>query len=199
MGSLTEILIVVGLTLLAGIFVAAEIALVSIRRSRVEQLVDERRRGAARVRHLVEDPGRFLAVIQVAITFIGFLSSAVAAVSLTSGLASLIDGVPWLAGSGEAISLVIVTSLVALFSIVVGELVPKSLALAYPDRASLLLAGPVDLPDHRGGAQAHRGARWRRRRPRGRGGADDPRGHRARRAARPRGHGSAHRHRGDRG
>ncbi len=145
MGSLTEILIVVGLTLLAGIFVAAEIALVSIRRSRVEQLVDERRRGAARVRHLVEDPGRFLAVIQVAITFIGFLSSAVAAVSLTSGLASLIDGVPWLAGSGEAISLVIVTSLVALFSIVVGELVPKSLALAYPDRASLLLAGPVDL------------------------------------------------------
>jgi len=145
MGSLTEILIVIGLTLLAGIFVAAEIALVSIRRSRVEQLVDERRRGAARVRHLVEDPGRFLAVIQIAITFIGFLSSAVAAVSLTSGLASLIDGVSWLAGSGEAISLVIVTSLVALFSIVVGELVPKSLALAYPDRASLLLAGPVDL------------------------------------------------------
>jgi len=145
MGSVTEILIVVGLTLLAGIFVAAEIALVSIRRSRVDQLVDENRRGALRVRRLVEEPGRFLAVIQIAITFIGFLSSAVAAVSLTSGLASLIDGVSWLAGSGEAISLVIVTSLVALFSIVVGELVPKALALAYPDRTALLLAGPVDL------------------------------------------------------
>ena len=80
MGSLTELAIVVGLTLLAGIFVAAEIALVSVRRSRVDQLVDERRRGAPRVRRLVEDPARFLAVIQIAITFIGFLSSAVAAV-----------------------------------------------------------------------------------------------------------------------
>jgi putative hemolysin len=145
MGSLTELLVIVALTLLAGIFVAAEIALVSVRRSRVDQLVDENRRGARRVRHLVDDPGRFLAVIQVAITFIGFLASAVAAVSLTSGLSEAIRGVGWLAGSADAISLVVVTSLVALFSIVVGELVPKSLALAYPDRVALLLAGPVDL------------------------------------------------------
>ena len=96
MGSLTEVAIVVGLTLLAGIFVAAEIALVSVRRSRVEQLVDEGRRGATRVRRLIDDPGRFLAVIQIAITFIGFLSSAVAAVSLTSGLAGLLSGAAWL-------------------------------------------------------------------------------------------------------
>jgi magnesium and cobalt exporter, CNNM family len=145
MGSLVELLIIVALTLLAGIFVAAEIALVSVRRSRVDQLVDENRRGARRVRRVIDDPGRFLAVIQVAITFIGFLASAVAAVSLTTGLADAIRGVAWLAGSADAISLVIVTSLVALFSIVVGELVPKSLALAHPDRVALLLAGPVDI------------------------------------------------------
>ncbi len=145
MGSLTEILIVVGLTLLAGIFVAAEIALVSIRRSRVEQMVDERQRGASRVRHLVEDPARFLAVIQIAITFIGFLSSAVAAVALTAGLAELIGRVEWLKSSAEAIALVTVTVLLSLFSIVVGELVPKALALAFPDRTALLLAGPVDI------------------------------------------------------
>jgi putative hemolysin len=145
MGSLTELLIVVGLTLLAGIFVAAEIALVSVRRSRVDQLVEERRRGAVRVRRLVEDPGRFLAVIQIAITFIGFLSSAVAAVSLTNGLTDLIASAGLPPGTASAIALVVVTSLVALFSIVVGELVPKALALAYPDRTSLLLAGPVDL------------------------------------------------------
>jgi putative hemolysin len=143
--ALAEVLIVVGLTLLASIFVAAEIALVSVRRSRVDQMVEENRRGAARVKRLIENPGRFLAVIQVAITFIGFLSSAVAAVSLSGGLADLIRQVTWLAASADAISLVIVTALVALFSIVVGELTPKALALAYPDRASLLLAGPVDL------------------------------------------------------
>jgi len=145
MGSLTEILVVVGLTLLAGIFVAAEIALISVRRSRVDQLVDEGRRGASRVRRLIDDPGRFLAVIQIAITFIGFLSSAVAAVSLTSGLTELVARVEWLRGSAAAIAIVIVTVIVALFSIVVGELVPKALALAYPDRVALLLAGPVDL------------------------------------------------------
>jgi putative hemolysin len=145
MGSLDEILIVVGLTLLAGIFVAAEIALVSVRRSRVDQLVEERHRGAARVRRLIEEPGRFLAVIQIAITFIGFLSSAVAAVSLAQGLGELIASFGLATGTAEALALVIVTSLVALFSIIVGELVPKSLALAYPDRTSLLLAGPVDI------------------------------------------------------
>jgi putative hemolysin len=145
MGSLTELVIVIGLTLLAGVFVAAEIALVSVRRSRVDQLIDERRRGAHRVRRLIEDPARFLAVIQIAITFIGFLSSAVAAVSLTSGLADLIASAGLPQGTADAISLIVVTSVVALFSIVVGELVPKALALAYPDRTSLLLAGPVDL------------------------------------------------------
>ncbi len=145
MGSLTELAIVVGLTLLAGIFVAAEIALVSVRRSRVDQLVDEDRRGAARVRRLIEDPGRFLAVIQIAITFIGFLSSAVAAVSLTTGLSEALTGAGVPTATAEAISLVVVTVLLSLFSIVVGELVPKALALAYPDRTSLLLAGPVDI------------------------------------------------------
>ncbi|MFH1474345.1 MAG: hemolysin family protein [Chloroflexota bacterium] len=145
MGSLTEIVIVVGLTLLAGIFVAAEIALVSLRRSRVDQLVDENRRGARRVRRLVEDPGRYLAVIQIAITFIGFLSAAVAAVALAGGLAELIARVEWLKDSAEAIAIIVVTVVLSLFSIVVGELVPKALALAYPDQTSLLLAGPVDL------------------------------------------------------
>jgi putative hemolysin len=145
MGSLTELLVIVALTLLAGIFVAAEIALVSLRRSRLEQLVDEQRRGAARARRLIDDPGRFLAVIQVAITFIGFLASAVAAVSLAGDLAVLLGTVEWLRGSAEALAIVIVTVLLSLFSIVIGELVPKALALAYPDRVALLLAGPVDL------------------------------------------------------
>jgi putative hemolysin len=80
--TLLELAFIVFLVLLNGVFVAAEIALVSIRPSRVEQLVDEGRRGASRVRRLIGDPGRFLAVIQLAITFIGFLASAFAGVSL---------------------------------------------------------------------------------------------------------------------
>ena len=86
------ILFLVVLTFLEAFFVAAEIALVSIRRSRVEQLVDEGRPGARRVQSLLSDPGRFLAVSQIGLTFIGFLASAYAAVNLADGLAGVARG-----------------------------------------------------------------------------------------------------------
>ena len=69
-----ELLVIVILTIFEGFFVAAEIALVSIRRSRVEQLVDEGSQGARRVRRLLDEPGRFLAVCQLGLTFIGFFA-----------------------------------------------------------------------------------------------------------------------------
>jgi putative hemolysin len=140
-----ELLVIVVLVLLNGIFVAAEIALVAIRRSRVEQLVDEDVRGARRVRRLVEDPGRFLAVVQLAITFVGFLASAFAAVSLVGALGEFMRGLGVGAAYSTAVSLVVVTVLLSLFTIVFGELVPKSLALAHTERYALILSAPVDL------------------------------------------------------
>ena len=82
-------------------FVAAEIALVSIRRSRVEQLVEEGGPGARRVRRCSSDPGRFLAVSQLGLTFIGFLASAYAAVSLADGSATCSTGAGMDAGHGR--------------------------------------------------------------------------------------------------
>ncbi|MDQ1323792.1 MAG: magnesium and cobalt exporter, family, partial [Chloroflexota bacterium] len=143
--TLLEIGIIVLLVLLNAVFVAAEIALVSLRRSRVDQLVDEGRRGAERVRRLTSDPGRFLAVIQLAITFIGFLASAFAGVSLAVALADLLVGLGMESGPASVISLLLVTILLSLFTIVFGELVPKTLALAHPEAFALRLAGPVDI------------------------------------------------------
>jgi putative hemolysin len=140
-----ELLVILLLTLLEGFFVAAEIALVSIRRSRVEQLVEDGDPGARRVRRLVNDPGRFLAVSQLGLTFLGFFASAYAAVSLTAGLTALIERIEPLHESAAGISLIIVTLLLALFTIVFGELVPKTLALANPERFALTLAGPVEV------------------------------------------------------
>jgi len=140
-----EILFLVVLTLLEGFFVAAEIALVSIRHSRVEQLVDERRAGARRVRHLLDEPGRFLAVCQLGLTFIGFLASAFAAVSLSRQLGDLFVSAGMEASTADGISLVIVTVILALFTIVFAELVPKTLALANPERFALTLAAPLDV------------------------------------------------------
>ena len=143
--TLFEIGIIVLLVMLNAVFVAAEIALVSLRRSRVDQLVDEGRRGARRVRRLTSDPGRFLAVIQVAITFIGFLASAFAGVSLAVALADLLVGIGMGSGPAAVVSLLVVTILLSLFTIVFGELVPKTLALAHPEAFALGLAGPVDI------------------------------------------------------
>ncbi|MEA2536293.1 MAG: magnesium and cobalt exporter, family, partial [Chloroflexota bacterium] len=142
---ISELLFIVLLTVLEGVFVAAEIALVSIRRSRVEQLVEEDNRSARRVRRLLDDPARFLAVAQLGLTFLGFFASAFAAVSLVDRLKGVLEQVPALRDAAGGVALVSVTIVLALFTIVFGELVPKTLALAYPERFALTLAGPIDV------------------------------------------------------
>ncbi|HEU4919976.1 MAG TPA: hemolysin family protein [Candidatus Limnocylindrales bacterium] len=144
-GPFLELLVIVLLVFLNAIFVAAEIALVTIRRTRVDQLVEEGRRGARRVRELTAQPGRFLAVIQLGITFIGFLAAAFAGASLARGLEGFFDTIPAVEPYAAALGLLIVTALLSFFTIVFGELVPKTLALATPERYALLLAGPVEV------------------------------------------------------
>jgi len=143
--TLLELGIIVLLVALNAVFVAAEIALVSLRPSRVEQMIEEGRRGATRVRRLTSDPGRFLAVVQLAVTFIGFLASAFAGVSLASSLTDVLVGLGVSTSYAGAIGLLIVTVLLSLFTIVFGELVPKTLALAHPEAFALSLARPVDI------------------------------------------------------
>ncbi|MBI2777389.1 MAG: HlyC/CorC family transporter [Chloroflexi bacterium] len=142
---LTEILVLVVLTLLEAFFVAAEIALVSIRRSRVDQLVDEGSSGARRVRRLLDDPGRFLAISQLGLTVIGFFASAYAAVSLVEGLQRALESTGMSQGNASLVALVVVTTILALFTIVFAELVPKTLALAHPERFALTLSRPIDF------------------------------------------------------
>ena len=140
-----ELIVIVLLTFLEGFFVAAEIALVSVRRSRIEQLVDEDRPGARRVRRLLDEPGRFLAVSQLGLTVIGFFASAYAAVSLSEQMAALLSGAGLDARTAQGLALVIVTVVLALFTIVFAELVPKTLALANAERFAITLSLPIDF------------------------------------------------------
>jgi len=140
-----QILLLIVLTILEGFFVAAEIALVSVRRSRIDQLVEEDNPAARRVRRLLDDPGRFLAVTQLALTFTGFLASAYAAVSLADGLRDLLVQAGVGLDVATVVALLIVTTILALFTIVFGELVPKTLALAHPERWALVLGRPIDF------------------------------------------------------
>jgi putative hemolysin len=143
--TLGQIAFLVVLTLLEGFFVAAEIALVSVRRSRIDQLVEEEHQPAKRVRRLLDDPGRFLAVSQLGLTVIGFFASAYAAVSLVAGLKTVLEGAGMDEGGAEGLALVVVTVILALFTIVFAELVPKTLALSNPERFAIVLAVPIDF------------------------------------------------------
>jgi magnesium and cobalt exporter, CNNM family len=139
------ILFLVFLTILEGFFVAAEIALVSVRRSRIDQLVEENNPSARRVRRLIDDPGRFLAVSQLGLTLIGFFASAFAAVSLVDGLAALLVSFGMAESQADSAALIVVTIILALFTIVFAELIPKAIALGSPERFALVLSRPIDL------------------------------------------------------
>lgn len=141
----TDILIILVLILINGFFVAAEIAFVSVRRTRLDELAEAGDRGAKRAQVLMRDPGRFLAVIQVAITFLGALASAVAAVSIVTVVSEPLREITFLADYADTIALLFVTSIVAIVSIVLGELIPKGLALGNPDRIALTVSGPITI------------------------------------------------------
>ena len=139
----TDVAVVVLLILIGGFFAASEIALITVRRSRLTQLTDDGNRAAGIARRLTEDPSRFLATIQIAITFLGFLAGAIGASAFSRYLAELIDDIPFLAEPADEIAFVIVTLVIALASIVVGELVPKTMALNFPERLALFVARPI--------------------------------------------------------
>ncbi len=138
-----ELVIIAILILLNGVFVAAEFSLVRVRRTRLEQLIDEGNSGARRVDRLVSQPARFLATIQIGVTFVGFLSAAFAGASIVGSLADAIR--PVVGSQADLISLLVVTAAVSLFTIVFGELVPKALAFAHAERLAFFFAGPIDL------------------------------------------------------
>jgi putative hemolysin len=142
-----DLAVVVLLILVGGFFAASELALITVKRHRLQQLADDGDRAARTARRLTEDPSRFLATIQIAITFLGFLAGAVGASAFSVYLARVIDDVQWtpLQEAAGTIAFVFVTLVIALASIIIGELVPKTLALNFPERLALFVARPIGL------------------------------------------------------
>jgi putative hemolysin len=140
----SSILIVVGLIVTGGLFVAAEIALISLRESQVKQLALRGKRGAI-VAKLAANPNRLLGALQVGVTLTGFLSAALGAEKLG------VYVIPWLEDLGvpeksaPTTSLVGVTLVIAYFSLVFGELVPKRLALFRTEQIALASALFIDF------------------------------------------------------
>ncbi len=142
-----DVALVLVLILIGGFFAASEIALITVKRHRLQQLVGEGNRSARIAKRLTDDPSRFLATIQIALTFLGFMASGIGALSLAGGLRQLIANLPALADAAGTLSFVIITLLIALASIIIGELVPKTLALSFAERFALAVARPIGWLD----------------------------------------------------
>ncbi|MGC4116233.1 MAG: hemolysin family protein [Myxococcales bacterium] len=143
MWSVLQILLLMMLLVLAnGLFAAAEISIVSVRRSRIRQLVEEGDRRAAAVEKLHSDTERFLATIQIGINLVGAWGAAIGGASLAAPLAEALRQVPigFLVAAAESIALAVVILGFTFLSILLGELIPKSLALRYAEPWALSLA-----------------------------------------------------------
>lgn len=147
-GTTGQLFLDIGLVLLfialAALFVAAEIALLSLRESQVRQLQTKGKRGA-RVHSLTQNPNRFLAAAQIGVTFCGFLSAALGSERLgTSFVIPTLVGWGISQGVATTLSLIAVTTVIAYISLVFGELVPKRLAIYRTESIALASAGIID-------------------------------------------------------
>ena len=142
--TLLNIAIVLALIVVEGVFVAAEIALVSLRDGQVRQLSEQGGRRGAAVQRLVSDSNRFLATVQIGVTLTALLSSAFGAVTLSEEAKDLLiaDGVP--DGLASFIGVVGVTLIIVFVTLIVGELAPKRLGLQRAEGVATLLAPTLD-------------------------------------------------------
>lgn len=139
-GALTSLGIVLVLTLFNGAFAMAETALVSVRPSRVDQLVEEKRGGALAVRKLIQNPSRFIATTQAGITILGFGSAAAAVSTLAAPLLPVLRSIGLSDKLSGTVAAILVTIFVSLLAMILGEIAPKSIALQAPDVWALRLA-----------------------------------------------------------
>ena len=138
-----EILLILLLIILNGIFSMSEMAVVSARKVRLQQLANQGNTKARKALKLADSPNQFLSTVQIGITLIGTLAGAFGGATLAEKLAIQLRLMPFLAANADAIALFIVVLIITYLSLVVGELVPKRLALNSPESIAAGVASPM--------------------------------------------------------
>ncbi len=133
------------LVVLNGLLAMSELAVVSSRRARLENLAARGDRGARVALQLMTDPSRFLSSVQIGITLVGIFAGAFGGATLAERLGNWLDTLPGLAPNGEEIGLFVTVIGVTYLTLIVGELVPKRIALANPERIAIHVARPMKL------------------------------------------------------
>lgn len=150
-----EIVLIFLLVAANGVFAMAEIAVVSSRKVRLRTRSEEGHRGAAVALELAEKPNDFLSTVQIGITLVGILAGVFGGATLAEELGAQFNTVPWIAPHGESVGLVLVVLAITYLSLVIGELVPKRIALTNPERIAAAMS-----PFMRGLSRAARPAVW---------------------------------------
>jgi len=139
----SELLLIVALILANGVFSGAEIALVSVRASRLQERADQGSQAARTALHFKSKLESLLATVQVGITVVGSTASAIGGASASVLLKPLLLQIPWIAPHAEVLSIALMVAFISYLSIVLGELVPKSLALRHAEAYSIAIAQPL--------------------------------------------------------
>ena len=138
-----EIFFILFLVVLNGIFAASEMAIVSARKVRLQQLANQGNRKARIALELAHSPNQFLSTIQIGITLIGILAGTFGGATIAEQLEEQIKSIPPLAANARAISIFLVVLTITYLSLVIGELVPKRLALNNPEQLAAGIAPPM--------------------------------------------------------
>jgi putative hemolysin len=139
----TEIVIILAIILVNAIFVLSEMAVASSRKARLQERVNDGDRRASTALKLIEEPNLFLAAVQIGITLVGVLLGAVGGARFAGPLSRILASAPALAPYADSLALGLVVIAITFVSIVLGELVPKRIALHNPERIASTLAGPM--------------------------------------------------------
>lgn len=145
MNSLTEILIIFVLLLVNGVFAMAEIAVVSSRKARLKALAAEGSIKAQAALALAQEPNRFLSTVQIGITLVGIMAGAFGGATLSEKLAVWLSQFPALQPYSTAVAMLIVVGSITYFSLIIGELAPKRIALTNPEARAMLVAKPMTI------------------------------------------------------
>jgi putative hemolysin len=142
---LLELALITALFLVNGVLAMSEIAVVTARRARLERRAEAGDAGAATALALIADPTQFLSTVQIGITLVGIVAGAVGGAALSEKVAELLAPVPGVGPYAMEIAFVLVVAAITYLSLVIGELVPKRIAMSDPERFAALLSRPMQL------------------------------------------------------
>jgi putative hemolysin len=138
-----QVIIIFLLLIANGLFALSEMAVVSARKARLHTLAEDGSRRASVALALANDPSRFLSTVQTGVTLVGILAGAYGGANIASNIAPYFKHVAWLAPHADSIALGVVVTLITYFTLIIGELVPKHIALNHPEAIACYVAAPM--------------------------------------------------------